>query len=46
MAYASNDHVKAGETLANVERDLLSETPQQIYDNMLTDVQTPTTASR
>ena len=39
MAYASDDHVKAGETLANVNRDLLSENAQQIYDNMLTDVQ-------
>ena len=39
VAYASDDHVKAGETLANVNRDLLSENAQQIYDNMLTDVQ-------
>ena len=38
MAYAAKENVKAGESLANVNRDLLSENAQQIYDNMLTDV--------
>lgn len=38
MAYAAKENVKAGESLANVNRDLLSENAQQIYDNMMTDV--------
>ena len=38
VAYAAKENVKAGESLANVNRDLLSENAQQIYDNMLTDV--------
>ena len=38
VAYAAKENVKAGESLANVNRDLLSENAQQIYDNMMTDV--------
>mgnify|MGYP004583655481 FL=1 len=39
VLYTANKHVDAGETLAKVNRDLLSESAQQIFDNMLTDVQ-------
>ena len=34
VAYAAKENVKAGESLANVNRDLLSENAQQIYDTM------------
>lgn len=39
VSYADDKHVEAGENLSKVNRDLLSENAQQIYDNMLTDVQ-------
>ncbi len=39
VSYASGKHAEAGETLTKVNRDLLSENAQQIYDSMLTDVQ-------
>ncbi len=39
VSYAADKHVEAGENLSKVNRDLLSENAQKIYDDMLTDVQ-------
>lgn len=38
--YAAGDHVQAGEALANVNRDLLSDNAKQTYDSMQSEVQT------
>ncbi len=39
-AYADEDYTAAGEAMSDIDRDLLDENAQSIYDGMLTEVQT------